>query len=188
MIDFSGIKKLTIGGVELKLLFINGVQVWKSGPTNLVPTAIDTDGSIYNGVGYKAGYRYNSSGNIVAYPQTTMTGFMLCNGVNDGFDVYCKGFDFTNDNLYNGIAFFDDDFNILFSSRIKTMIYSPYYAQGANYLIQAETSTIEVSDGITKMHINVNEQYNLHNKVKYIRLYAPPTDEEIIVTFNEEIE
>ena len=34
MMDFSAIKKLTIGGVELKQLFIGGIQVWKSGYKN----------------------------------------------------------------------------------------------------------------------------------------------------------
>ena len=30
--------------------------------TNLVPTSINSDGSIFNGTGYKDGYRLNSSG------------------------------------------------------------------------------------------------------------------------------
>ena len=62
MMDLTGIKKLTIGGVGLKQLFINGIQVWKSGYKNWVPHSIDTDGSIYNGTGYKEGYRIRSGG------------------------------------------------------------------------------------------------------------------------------
>lgn len=32
--------------------------------TNQIPISTDTDGSIFNGVGYKQGYRLNSSGNV----------------------------------------------------------------------------------------------------------------------------
>lgn len=63
-VDFSLLKKLMIGGVELKQLLIGGIQVLKSGATNLIPTSIDTDGSIFNGVGYKKSHRLNSSGAV----------------------------------------------------------------------------------------------------------------------------
>ena len=78
MIDFTTIKKLTIGGVELKQLLINGIQVWKSGYTNLVPTSIDVDGSIYNGVGYKTEYRISTSSGKESSGGTngTLTGFI----------------------------------------------------------------------------------------------------------------
>lgn len=32
--------------------------------TNQIPISTDTDGSIFNGIGYKQGYRLNSSGNV----------------------------------------------------------------------------------------------------------------------------
>lgn len=64
MIDFSGIKKLSIGGVELKQLFINGIQVWKAGYTNLIKIATTDPGgtAIYGDVGYKDDYRWSLSG------------------------------------------------------------------------------------------------------------------------------
>ena len=50
------------------------------GYTNLIPTSIDTDGSVYNGIGYLVGSRLNSSGNVVAastYADSTLvTGYM----------------------------------------------------------------------------------------------------------------
>ena len=33
--------------------------------TNQIPISTDTDGTIFNGIGYKQGYRINSSGNVV---------------------------------------------------------------------------------------------------------------------------
>lgn len=43
-----------------------------------IPTSIDTDGSIYNGVGYKDGYRLSSSGGVssTAVSTATHTGFI----------------------------------------------------------------------------------------------------------------
>ena len=50
------------------------------GYTNLIPTSIDTDGSVYNGTGYLVGKRLNSSGAIVeasTYADSTLvTGFI----------------------------------------------------------------------------------------------------------------
>ena len=79
MIDFSGIKKLTIGGVELVKLFINDVQVWAMKTfTNQVPISTDTDGSIFNKVGYKENVRLSSSGSISGSAQngSVTTGFI----------------------------------------------------------------------------------------------------------------
>lgn len=43
---------------------------------NLVPTSIDTDGSIFNGTGYKDLYRMNSSGVVTSQNGATVFGFM----------------------------------------------------------------------------------------------------------------
>lgn len=52
----------------------------QAGYTNLVPTAIDTDGSIYNGVGYKNGYRLSSAGTPKELVGSTVTGFIPVKG------------------------------------------------------------------------------------------------------------
>lgn len=44
--------------------------------TNLVPTSIDTDGSVFNGTGYKDEHRLNSSGVVTGQANATATGFM----------------------------------------------------------------------------------------------------------------
>jgi hypothetical protein len=45
---------------------------------NLVPTSIDTDGSIFNGKGYKDGTRLNSSGVVTTQNDSTSIGFIPC--------------------------------------------------------------------------------------------------------------
>lgn len=44
--------------------------------TNLLPSAIDTDGSIYNNIGWKEGYRITSSGALEEYSGSYLTGFI----------------------------------------------------------------------------------------------------------------
>ena len=44
--------------------------------TNLLPSAIDTDGSVYNGVGWKEGYKLTSSGGLEEWSGSYLTGFI----------------------------------------------------------------------------------------------------------------
>lgn len=44
--------------------------------TNQLPISTDTDGNIYNGTGYKVGYRFNSSGGESAIDGYALTGFI----------------------------------------------------------------------------------------------------------------
>lgn len=189
MMDFTKLKKLSIGGVELKQLFINGVQVWKSGPKNLVPTSTDTDGSIYNGVGYKEKLRINSSGNVVAYDYCTLTGLMPCDGLNDSSRIYVKGLSYADPNYYNGFAMYDENRSLMGSFRYyaaKNEVSAYNNNVVGFYHITGSTVTIR-DDGVTVFKINMNEGNENHDKVKYFRLYGQPTGEEIIATFNEDI-
>lgn len=77
MIDFGSMKKLTVGGVVLKQLLIGGIQVWKSGYKNWVPVSTTADGvTVYNGTGYKEGYRLSSSGAEKTQTGAVLTGFI----------------------------------------------------------------------------------------------------------------
>lgn len=51
-----------------------------AGYTNLVPTSVDTDGTVYNGKGYKEGYRFKSDGSIVEQAGTVHSGFIAYDG------------------------------------------------------------------------------------------------------------
>lgn len=55
---------------------------------NQIPLSTDTDGSIYNDVGYMTNMRINSSGNAVSYDGVSVTGFIP---VKNGDTVYLKG-------------------------------------------------------------------------------------------------
>lgn len=77
--------------------------------TNQVPISIDTDGSVFNGVGYQNGYRIStSSGNASVESNSTISGYIpATNG--DVIRVY--GVDWYNpDGTKNTIAAYDSDF------------------------------------------------------------------------------
>lgn len=54
-------------------------EIEPSGPTNLVLTSVDKNGSIYNATGYKDGWRFkSSSGEEAAQSGSVMTGYIAC--------------------------------------------------------------------------------------------------------------
>ena len=75
--DFSQVKKITIPEGEVKQIAVGGTVIWKGGPTNLVPLSTEADGkTIYNGKGYKDGYRIRSGGAEAAQNAATCCGFI----------------------------------------------------------------------------------------------------------------
>lgn len=78
---FDNAKTVTFAGKAVTKLQLAGKTIWELVTktfTNLVPTSIDTDGSIYNGVGYKTEYRLSSSTGKESSGGThgTLTGFI----------------------------------------------------------------------------------------------------------------
>ena len=78
---------VTMGGVDISSKYSNGVLnieevtgdiliVARVGVVNQIPLSTDTDGTIYNGIGYKTNTRLNSSGNAVEANGYMATGFM----------------------------------------------------------------------------------------------------------------
>lgn len=80
MIDFSTVKSVTIPEGKVKQITKDGVVLWKGGYKNQVPISLDTDGSIYNGIGYKDGYRLSSSGAEKTSDYSTVTGYIPVTG------------------------------------------------------------------------------------------------------------
>lgn len=91
--------KVTMGGTDITASAVSGsnitiasvtgdvvitvttvVAVVPPSYTNLVPTSIDTDGSIYNGTGYQEGYRLNSSGVPAELAGAVHSGYIPYNG------------------------------------------------------------------------------------------------------------
>lgn len=183
MIDFSAIKKLTIGGVDLKQLFIDGVRVWKSGYKNWVPFSTTEDGkTIYNGKGYKDGYRVRSGGVETAHGNATCTGFI---SVSAGDTVRISGASFATAQSANAINASDAGFANI-GQLTPSYADSGYgiFAYDGAWFSYSWKSVVEEKPGVWKWVVPPAA-----SGVAYIRVsaYTDAKGEDLIVTINEEI-
>ena len=187
--DFRNIKKLTIGGVALKQLFINGIQVWKSF-TNQVPISEDTAaGSIFNGVGYIENRRLSSSGSLSSSAQngSVTTGFIpFPDG--DKTIIRMKGVEWQNATTnYGGhhyIIFYDENKKVVDSTNNR--LEAPCNLSHI-VTITREANGVETFDWV-ESYGTTNSLFQLiRNKAKFIRITAHGKGADMIVTINEEI-
>lgn len=188
--DFSKLKKLTIGGVELVKLFLGGVQVWAMKTfTNQVPISTDTDGSIFNGVGYIENRRLSSSGGLSGSAQngSVTTGFIPWYG--DTTYLRMKGVEWKDANAnYGGhyyVIFYDankksrsGDNDYIASGDLSRMDHILTVTRDANGV---ETFIFNKDYGTT------NTLLQWVRSAKYIRITARGKGADMIVTVNEEI-
>lgn len=113
---------VTMGGVDITATAYSGgvisiaevtgdivITAVATGFTNQIPISINTSGTVYNGVGYKAGYRLStSSGNESAASGMTVTGFIP---VPSSATIRIKGIDLTSGN--STYAWYGADFKFI---------------------------------------------------------------------------
>ena len=144
--------------------------------TNQLPLATDTDDSIYNGVGWAAGYRLNSSGAAEGYNGSYLTGFIPSK---IGDVVRLK-----NVTWQNGVTTGLNSGN----QRIS------FYDANKNHL--AQTNAIALAGALNgiKDDSGIWTQFTLRNfsggdltNAAYFRLNCAGLSAESIITVNEEI-
>ena len=184
--NLSDYKKLTIGGIELKSLTINGVLAWKSGYKNWVKYSTEADGvTIYNGgLGYKDHYRIRSSGAEQQQDYITITGFIpFVKG--DKLYIYPP---FSGQNTANTVTFYDSSFTCLGQITDSGAAYGFCANNGSKF-------KTKVVNGISVLDISAVTVSGIDN-VRYVRIgngiftgYGSPikTGADMIVTVNEEI-
>ena len=176
--DFTKLKKLTIGGVELVKLFVNGIQIWKSGYKNWVKFSTTEDGkTIYNGgLGYKDGYRVRSGGAEAAQSYSSCTGFMP---VTAGDIVRLSGYDVKYVGTHNAINVANASFTNL-GQIVANSSWSYGCFEGTD---QNWDDVILEKSGV--YYWVVPSGYN----IAYIRVtgYGNNIGSKMIVTINEEI-
>ena len=85
---------------------------------NLIPTSIDRDGSVYNGMGYEIGYKLKSNGTKQSMEGYAITGFIpFAYGQTIRFDRFA-GTESSNGGFY----FFDADFSCIACHRVAAML------------------------------------------------------------------
>lgn len=191
MIDLSTLKELMIDGIKLVELYINGVLVWAAKTfTNQVPLSTDTDGSIFNGVGYKENVRLSSSGGISGSAQagSVTTGFIPWHG--DGDVLRMKGVEWLNATPNHGGHFYI----IFYDANKKSRGSNDYMASQstANGDINHIVTVTRDANGVETFVFNkdygtTNSFLNWVRTASFIRITAYGKGADMIVTINEEI-
>lgn len=185
----SDFKKISIDGVEMKQLFINDTQVWKSGYKNWVKYSTESDGkTIYNGgLGYKTGYRVRSGG---AEGENS-------NAICTGFIPYKKGDllriipQFTGVNSQNTINFYDSGFANLGQYNDNGSFYGICTGGGWNVATEQDgITTVDVTgaNGAADIaYIRITHIYVAPGLTSSHTAYVQDPETDFIVTVNEEI-
>lgn len=171
-------KSISINDIEMKELLINGVTIWESGHTNLVPLSTEADGkTIYNnGLGYKNGYRIRSSGAEAGHGSASHTGYIKAKG---GDVVRLSGYDAMIVDSANSINVYDKNHNNLGQiSANSTWSYGIFEGNTHNW-----DDVILEKSGV--YYWVVPEGFD----IEYIRVtgYTKRDGSKMIVTVNEEI-
>lgn len=107
---------------------------------NLVPTSVDTDGSIFNETGYITGYRLNSSGNTTAQDGAIASGFIPYAGQTvciSGSAADIAG------TVGNYLCLYDSSFNWINSIDFGNLVtYGAVWAQNGTYQLTLEPAAL----------------------------------------------
>lgn len=139
--------------------------------TNQVPISTGTDGNVYNGTGYKDGYRLNSSGTETEQEGSTLTGFIPCKGSDT---IRIKGVTWglqADAGIRCYVAMYDEN---------KTNLVSIQRDSTTNWM----TPTYDESTGVLTMCLSGNANAG---KMAYVRFNCKGNGEDMIITINEEI-
>lgn len=184
--NLASYKKLSVNGIEIKSLAVNGIPAWKRGYENQVPLSIDTDGSLYKNIGYIEGYRVSSSGALSAQADTVTTGFIpgtngdviRMSGVRWGTAVsygycYIQFYDANFQNIGHINKYGEDTTNDNVSN-----------VSGIVDKTKANSHILTDSNGITTFDVSFVANAN---QFSYFRISATGKGADMIVTVNEEI-
>lgn len=159
------------------------IEAVQSAPTytNLVPTSINSDGSIFNGTGYKDGYRLNSSGTETAQAGSSVTGFIpfsIGDTLRIGGENVLWNWEDTTLNAF--IYAYDSNFQRLTSKQSVANNYGKIQKVNGvyTYTLGEQAEIISGSGGFTIIS---------HVSTAYIRVSAICNGENLIITKNQEI-
>ncbi len=167
------------------------------GYTNLVPTATDADGAVYNGNGYLDGSYLHYS----TYADTAQSGFVVTGFIPFTYTdtIRMSGVTWTATNK-SCIAFYDANKKPL-GNYIGNDYVNPASAnlssEGIAISCMASNSTVTVENGVTTFtnHFiaadSTNTSGGSHGRaghhIKYVRISAQGSGADMVVTVNEEI-
>lgn len=190
--NFANVKSITIPEGKVARILSGNTVLWKAPPsyTNQVPISTDTDGSIFNGVGYIENRRLSSSGGLSSSAQngSVTTGFIPF-PTGDKTIIRMKGVDWVNaQSKQSGhyyLMFYDADKKVVDASNNRYE--SPATGQSHILTITRDTNGVETFD-FNESYGTTNSLFQLiRNKAKFIRITVYGKGADMIVTINEEI-
>lgn len=182
MIDFAKVDRVTIPEGRVRSIRIADVQVWKSAFLNLVPTSIDTDGTVYNDVGYMENYRLNSSGGLSSSGGAVHSGFIP---FTFGDVIRAAGSKAAISTSGHYIAFYDESFACLKSITTSAIVNAS--STDSSYVAR-DDGTYLLAVGTLEAFFSTNYSDIDTSTIKYIRVSMPDcSGDDFIVTLNEEI-
>lgn len=149
--------------------------------TNLVPTSIDSNGSVYNGVGYLDGkYMSNGAPSSSADSNATITGYIEINSISTTGDVY----------RFKGVGeptASHTRMAICNASFAKISEFNSFLGSAVPHAFTFSTET--ASDGTTVYVLTVNSKISgNYSAAKYFRFSFDGTSgRDLVITCNEEI-
>lgn len=166
---FSGVKEIAIPEGKVKSITSGGVLLWKGGYTNLLPLAINSDGTPYVGTngekGYKVGWRVNSSNVEKESASNCMTGYIA---VKAGQTIRVKNTQTKTGNGY--FHWYDSNFAVCRQAYFEITDASPTYNTKPN------------ADGIIEFNAPTESP-----ALAYFRHSTGVISDESIYTVDEEI-
>lgn len=172
--DLSGFKELSIGGIKLKELLINGIQVWKAvSYTNQIPISTDVNGNIYNGKGWKENTFVYTTGDATQAGYES-TGFIPCKV---GDVIRLKNVTMTKGNTYTRIVFYKSDKTRINHCQMNSTWYTESCFKGV----------LDSNNSYTQFTITSKDCPEMTQGTAFIRITANQIDSTSIITINQEI-
>lgn len=147
-----------------------------AGFTDALAAAIDTDGSIYNGIGYnKYGGALNSSGNKVAGTEAYYghTGFIPCKS---GDTIYVKNIAIAEIEGYTKAFAYDANFNLLGQNNTGSIIdgsaqgvFSGTAAEDGGILIPVNAKTAYLRLGFKSVYMGDDPIISVNKEIKFLQ-------------------
>lgn len=150
--------------------------------TDALPTAIGSDGKVYNGVGYKKNCRTDNTGAEIASAYYVLTGFIPCK---KGDVIYADGMTFAVGDDYCQVRFYDANFNHVMygeGNAAYALINRGLLLKNGNTYV----ASYEGTDSSFKLTLSGNA---VHNTTAYARfvIYKSGWGEYPMISVNEEI-
>lgn len=179
--NLSDYKFIKVSGINMKSLAIDGTEIWRWAYKNWVLHSINADGTIYNGTGYKNGYRVRSGGAETAQSNTTITGFIPVKG---GDVVRISGCNFNEKSVCAAINASNSSFTNLGQLVGNS---SGYGIFAGDYYDYSMHSVVEEKTGVWKWIVPPAASGVVYIRVTATSYQSTPVGDKLIVTVNEEI-